>query len=224
MAIPSQKSVVPPAVPAAPLDPVKPTVIMSEDDAYITERLASQPETLEAARQVTVHTESSKSRVALPEYFERFSYDCTNGQACHVHAWTFDEAKDRWQYSNRGEFIFHWTKKAKRAIDHAMNVQGWLFANRRYFPDAPTHLFSANGGVELGDVILCFLPAKQALLLRNAPGKRSTEIVRSRVTRVKDNKVLMTGHPENEQFYTPTSTGAEEENDTTPGIQEGRDF
>ena len=234
MAFPSPKSVVPDSptesLPVAPTPEsvIRPTVIMSEEDAYITERAASQPATLDEVRQIKVHTDTTKSRLALPDYFERFSYDCTNGPACKVHAWAFDATKERWAYGNRGEFLFHWTKKVKRAIDHAMNVQEWLFVNRRYFTDAPGHLFSANGGVELGDVILFFLPAKQALLLRAAPGKRSNEAIRSRLTRVKDGKVLMTAHPESEQFYVPDSVGGSDEttdrNETTPGIQEDRDF
>ena len=97
--------------------------------------------------------------------------------------------------------------------------------NRRYFPDAPTHLFSANGGVELGDAILQFLPAKQALNIRYAPGKRSSEIIRSRVTRMKDGNVVMAGDLNNDNVYVPTSSGgAEEEDATAPGLVEGRDF
>ena len=218
-------AVVPPPVMRSPEALVTPTVIMTEADAYIHERVASQPTSLDEVRRAVVYTDTEQNRLSLPDYFERFSHDCTRGQGCQVHSW-HDEG-GRWSYGNRGEFIFRWIKKAKRAIDHAMNVQGWFFVNRRYFPEAPHHLFSANGGIELGDLILFFLPAKQALLLRAAPGKRSTEMVRSRMTRIKDGKVLMTGEPENDRFYTPTSSDAAEEedvNETTPGIQEDRDF
>lgn len=214
-----------PVAPVATVETlVQPTVIMTEADAYIHERVASQPKDLDEIRQVTVYTETDQNRLSLPDYLERFSHDCTRGRGCPVHSWQHDAERNRWSYGNRGEFIFRWIKKAKRAIDHAMNVQGWFFVNRRYFPEAPPHLFSANGGIEQGDVILFFLPAKQALRLRAAPGQRSTEILKSRMTRYKDGQVLMTGAPENEQFYAPESSGAEEENETAPGIQEDRDF
>ena len=202
----------------------KPTVIMTESDAYIHERLASQPATIEEIRAREVNSpESVKNRLALPDFFERYSYDCTVGQACKAHAWKYDESTNRWSYGNRGEFIFHWTKKTKRAIDHAMNVVEWAFVSRRYFPDAPTYLFSANGGIELGDVILFFMPAKQALLIRNAPGKRSTEILKSRISRTPSGDVLMTGNPDSRQYYLPDA-GGDEEGNNVPGLQEDRDF
>src|SRR3990167_7247623 len=229
MAIPSPKSVVPvlPDPVVTPETLVRPTIIMTEEDAYIHERVASQPASLDEVRSTVVFADTEKNRLSLPDYFERFSHDCTQGRGCLSHNWQHDEERNRWSYGNRGEFIFRWIKKAKRAIDHAMNVQGWFFVNSRYFPDAPPHLFSANGGIELGDVILFFLPAKQALALRAAPGKRSNEVLRSRLTRVKDGKVLMTGQADNEQYYLPDSTGPQEDddrNETTPGIQEDRDF
>src|SRR3990167_9416502 len=203
---------------------VKPTIIMTEEDAYIHERQASQPQTLEEVRRVVVHTDTEKNRLSLPDYFERYSHDCTSGRGCKAHTWVYDEPTNRWSYGNRGEFIFRWVKKVKRAIDHAMNVQGWMFVSRRYFPDAPNHLFSANGGIELCDVILFFLPTKQALLLRAAPGKRSTEILKSRLTRTKSGDMLMTGNPDGDHVYIPESSGDEDDNANAPGIQEGRDF
>lgn len=209
---------------------VKPTVIMTEDDAYIHERVASQPTSLEEIRRITVHTDTTKSRLSLPDFFEKYSYDCTNGPDCRIHQWKRDEATGRWSYGNRGEFIFRWIKKTKRAIDHAMNVQNWVFVNRRPFAEAPAHLFSANGGVELGDVILFFLPAKQALALRAIPGKRSNEALKSRMTRVKGDKVMMTGNIEDERYYTPEIGGGAADDEggnedaVVPGVQEGRDF
>ena len=231
MATPSPKSVVPQEVaPVAPVTPepsklITATVIMSEEDAYITERVASQPATLDEVRKVVVHADVTKNRLSLPTYFERFSHDCTVGQECQVHSWKLDEATGRWSYGNRGEFIFRWIKKVKRAIDHAMNVQGWLFVNSRYFPDAPSHLFSANRGVELGDVVLFFLPAKQALLLRAAPGKRSNDALKARLTKTPSGDILMTGNPTNDKFYAPAVTSEGGEDDApAPGLQEGRDF
>ena len=231
MATPSPKSVVPLA-PVAP-DPtpesvVQPTVIMTEADAYIHERVASQPATLDEVRKIVVHTDAETNRLSLPDYFERYSHDCTQGRVCKVHTWKHDEEKNRWSYGNKGEFIFRWVRKVKRAIDEAMNVKGWKFVNQRYFPDAPGYLFSANGGVELGDELLFFLPAQQALLLRAQPGKRSNEAIRSRMTRTKGGDVLMTGNPQDEKYYEPTDVGgSDEETDTSErqvGIQEDRDF
>ena len=225
MATPSPKSVVSPPV-AAPVVPesqkITATVIMSEEDAYITERVASQPATLDEVRKVVVYTDSTKNRLSLPPYFERFSHDCTVGQECLVHAWKRDDATNRWSYGNKGEFIFRWVKKVKRAIDHAMNVQGWLFVNQRYFPDAPDHLFSANRGVELGDVVLFFLPAKQALALRAVPGRKSNEALKARLTTTRAGDVVMTGNLDNDKFYVPEGGG--EEDESSAGVQEGRDF
>ena len=198
---------------------------MTEADAYIHERIASQPQTLDEVRRTVVQSDQAKNRLSLPDYFERFSYDCSLGRGCSAHEWKYDETKNRWSHALTGEFIFRWIKKDKRAIDVAMNVREWKFVNRRYFPDAPNHLFSANGGVELGDVILFFLPTKQALIHRYAPGKRSTEILKSRMTKVGTNEVLMTGNPDDERFYEPESgSGEEDEGAVVPGIQEGRDF
>ena len=219
---------VPSPTPSEPREasPVKPTVIMREEDAYIHERIATQPQSLEDLAKVQVYTDTEKNRLQLPDYFEAFSHDCTVANPkCRVHTWTHDKEKNRWSYSNRGKFIFRWVKNTKRAIDVAMNVNNWAFVNRRLFKDAPTHLFSANGGVELGDVILFVLPAEQALKLRNAPGQRSTEILKSRMTKTERGKVVMTGNLDNENFYVPESGGEEEGDDASaPGLVEERDF
>lgn len=228
MATPAKPAAVPSPTPEPVREevPVKPTVIMREEDAYIHERIATQPKSLEELSQVVVHTDVEKSRLQLPDYFEQFSYDCTVASPkCKAHAWTYDEKANRWSYDRRGKFIFRWVKNTKRAIDTAMNVNSWVFVNRRLFPDAPTHLFSANGGIELGDVILFVLPAAQALQLRNAPGKRSTEALKARMTRTDRGKVVMTGDLSNEQFYVPDSGGEEDGDDrTAPGLVEERDF
>jgi len=88
-------------------------------------------------------------------------------------------------------------------------------------------LSAATFGPVLGVILRVAPPAKQALALRAAPGKRSNDVIRSRLTRVKDGKVLMTGQADNDQYYLPDSTGSQEDddrNETTPGIQEDRDF
>ena len=80
--------------------PVKPTIIMTESDAYISERMHSQPKTLDEVRSVTIQTDVTKNRLSLPDYFEHFSYDCTMGQSCQVHPWSYDEATNRWSYAH----------------------------------------------------------------------------------------------------------------------------
>lgn len=212
---------VPAQMPEAPA-PV-PSLTMSEDDAYVFQRVAGSPATLDEVRaHVTPITE--RNRLSLPDELERYSYDCTIGRGCPHHSWGFDEREKQWQYSNKGEFIFRWVWKDKRSIDRYLNVWGWFIVQRRYFSDISKHLFSANGAIEVGDSILFFLPAKQALAIRNAPGKRSSELVNSRITRTQKG-VMMTGRAEDARYYMPEASGSEEESeDKAPGLQEGRDF
>lgn len=229
MALPSQKSVVVPqeSTPVQVQEKApSPTIILSAEDAYIRGRMAAQPQSLDEIRKVVVHTDGGANRLRLPRHFESYSYDCSIGPGCHTHQWkqaeSVNEIPGQWSFGNRGEFIFRWVKKHKRAFDEAMNAKGWVTVNRRQFPDAPDHLFTANGGIEEGDMVLFILPAKQALALRAAPGKRSMDAVRSRVTRTASGDALMTGNPNDERFYAPQGGGEDDESST--GIQEGRDF
>ncbi len=192
------------AVNSAPV--ATPTVIMTELDAYLTERANAQPATLAEinARQIDVR-ENQQKRLNLPDFFIRYSYDHTNG---------------------KGQYIFRWLWKNKMAVDRAMNVVGWSLVNRRYFPDAPNHLFSANGGVEEGDAILAFMPAKKALAIRLAPAKKSKEIMETRTIEIKKDGTIPRNQ-DNPNFYVPRlDADREGEEGQSPAgtLQEGRDF
>jgi len=208
-----------------PVEPeTKPTVIMSELDSVIHERMKSQPQTLKEIEVKSVKNEApGLHRMSLPSYFEEMSYDCTRGETCEHH-----RKDEKGNVLNRGKFILRWLYKEKRAIDYAMNVKGWFLVNRSYFPDAPRHLFSANGGVENGDALLAFMSVDKALPLRTFPSERSQELLKSRMSPSKKSpgkRVVMTGNPGDERFYEPEMSAEEASDESRPGeIQEGRDF
>lgn len=176
----------------------KPTVVMTNTDAYIHERMKAQPKDLETvlARRVEV-SEDTRHRLTLPKYFVKYSYDHSD---------------------QKGQFVFRWLFKNKQALDYAINVRNWILVNRRFFKDAPNHLFSSNGGVEEGDSILAFMPAKQALELRAAPGKKSKDRVQAQLSK----------HKNSEHYYEPSldpEMGPEGSDGAPAGVlQEGRDF
>lgn len=193
--------------PPPPLSEVsKPIVILSELDSYISERMKGQPPTIEeAVARVQLMDDRPRHRLKLPMFFEKFSADRTDLP---------------------GPYIFRWTFKDKRAIDRDLS-RGWIFVNQAYFPQAPRYLFTANGGIEVGDAILAFMPAKKAQVIREAPGKLSRERLHSQMTTVSPDYVLMTGNQKSEHVYKPElgpeSTETSEER--VPGVlTEGRDF
>ena len=181
---------------------------LSELDSYIVQRQRSQPKTLEDVEARVERLEElnrSKHRLTLPEYFEQKSYD---------HATT-------------RPYVFRWLFKEKRAIDRALNDVGWTLVNRTFFPDAPEYLFTANGGIEVGDSLLAFMPAKRARAIRSEPGKRSQAKLASRMTQVEQDYVLMTGNPKDEKVYKPAM--GHEAHELAPAsvggeLVEGRDF
>ena len=181
---------------------------LSELDSYIVQRQRSQPKTLDEVQARVERLEElnrSRHRLTLPEYFEAKSYD---------------HRPDR-------PFVFRWLFKEKRSIDHALNDVGWTLVNRTYFPDAPEYLFTANGGIEVGDSLLAFMPSKRALAIRSEPGRRSQAKVSSRMTQVEKDYVLMTGNPKDEKVYQP-SMGSEEHELAPASVSgelvAGRDF
>jgi len=128
----------------------RPHVILSHTDAYVHDRMKSQPESLEKIDlQVVPTADPTKHRLSLPDDFEPY----------------------------KKKYAFRWIFKNKQAIDHACNVRGWVLANRTYFEDLPNHLFTANGSIEIGDNILGFMPKERAEKLRRAPGEKSAQIV-----------------------------------------------
>lgn len=207
-----------------PQEVTKPITIMTEGDAYITERMKSQPQTLEDIVYTPREERVGIHRLSLPEFFEQYSYDCTMGQSCGCHGWVKNEVSyglqmkmDRWEQSKRGKYIFRWLSKNKRALDLSLNVKDWLLVNRNYFPEAPKILFSINGGVENGDAILGFMPVEKALFLRNKPIKDSQDRVTSEARK----------HENNPNFYKAKLDPEKRDGDDfapADARQEGRDF
>ncbi len=204
----------------------RPLTIMTEGDAYISERMKAQPRALEEIEVVTHEDRLGIHRLSLPEYFEPFSYDCTRGISCKAHGWVKDRViyglnmeMDRWNQTKNGKYVFRWVSKKKRALDEAINVRGWYLVNRSFsdFNEAPKILFSANGGVENGDSILGFMSIKKAISMREKPAKDSQDRVNSEAKKHE-------GHP---NFYEAKldSERVEGEDFAPKGaFQEGRDF
>lgn len=185
----------------------KPITILSELDSYISERMKGQPKTLEEVdSRIQTMELKPRHRLELPQFFEERSAD--------------HQAKP-------GPYVFRWLFKDKRAIDRALNVQGWMLVNRTYFPQAPRYVFTANGGVEVGDAILAFMPVKQALAIRAEPARRSQERLKAQMTPVSSDYVMMTGNPNDNRVYQP-DLGEEAtespERKVTGVMTEGRDF
>lgn len=202
----------------------KPLTIMTESDAYISERIKGQPQSLSEIELVTKEERLGIHRLSLPDYFEPFSYDCTIGLSCKCHGWIekkvmygLDKEMIRWEQSKRGKYVFRWLNKVKRALDFSINVRGWYVVSKGYFHDAPKILFSVNGGVENGDSILGFMPVSKALAIRNKPNQESDN-------RVKSEEKKHEGHP---AFYEAKLSPERAEGDDfapSDALQEDRDF
>ena len=184
----------------------KSVTILSELDSYIAERMKGQPTRVEeAVAKVESLSDRPRHRLQLPDFFEALSAD--------------NKAK-------AGPYIFRWTLKKKQAIDRDLN-RGWILTNRSYFPSAPRYLFTANGGIEVGDALLMFMPARKALLLREAPARISQERLRGQMTHTSPDYVLMSGDKHNEHIYQPQlgPEAAETAETPVPGVlTAGRDF
>ena len=213
---------------------VKRTVVMTEIDTKIRERIIGQPQSLDDIDvKVSAERPQGLHRLSLFPEFEQYSYDCTRGDSCKFHRREVEKRNGvvYVKILNHGKYAFRWLLKNNRAIDDAINVRGWYLANRALFPEVPKMLFSVSGGVELGDSILACMPIAKALAIRNAPSVRSKELLRSRMTtsRKKPNQVLMSGNPEDPNTYMP-DLGKEaadkgEGISSAPGsMEEGRDF
>lgn len=181
--------------------------ILSELDSYILERQKEQGTSLEeAVSRVEIQEMRPRHRMEMPDSLQKYFWDAQKNPA--------------------GRFIPRWVLKDKRAIDSALN-RGWLFFNRSYFPDSPRYLFTANGGIEVGDTILAFMPVKQALAIREAPAKLSQERLRGQMTSVGPDTVLMSGNKQSEHIYQPElgPESVESTEEKVPGVlTEGRDF
>lgn len=127
-------------------------ILKSELDAYVSERLREQPETIDDI-QVKFNAERAEKHniLALPKELEKYGKN----------------------------YAFRWINKKKRSIDNALDVIGWTFVTLNYFKDLPKHLFTSNGVIERGDAIMAFMPIKQAESIRLRPAQLSRERVRS---------------------------------------------
>ena len=170
--------------------------VLAEEDAYIADRMKSQPKTLDEVLLVKEKKYlPGEHRLSLPKEFKPY--------------------EDR--------FVFRWLNKKKRAIDEAI-IKGWVIVNRLLFPDVAkkaSHLFSTSGAVEKGDAILSFMNKEVALSIRRAPGEKSSAYLKAQLS--KGEQKLAEGQS---GFYKPEDTTEKEDAgiEAGGGLQEGRDF
>lgn len=186
-----------PIITAQPVPQQAPILqVMSEDDAYIADRMKSQPKTLDEALMVKEKRYMpGEHRLTLPKEFAAF--------------------EDR--------FIFRWINKKKRAIDESI-IKGWIIVNRSLFPEIAknaSYLFSTSGAVEKGDVLLAFMKKEIAMQIRRTPGEKSSALLKSQLE--KGTEKLAEGQS---GFYKPEDTTEKEDAgiEQGGGLQEGRDF
>lgn len=127
-------------------------IVKTEIDAYIDDQIKSGPQSAQDVVIKDFTPENARHRMALPKEIER-------------------------KYGRK--YAFRWVAKDKRMIDRAVYVRKWLIVNRTLFSDMPRHFFTANGTIENGDTILCFMPIESAEKLRKAPGDLSSERVKN---------------------------------------------
>lgn len=130
-----------------------PTVLLSQTDAYIYERMKSQAKDLASIDvQVLEKNVPGTHRLSLPAELS--------------------------QYEKK--YAFKWLFKRPQAISEACDIKGWVLLNKTYFPDLPNHLFTANGSIERGDSILAFMPQARAEEIRRKPGELSRSAIKTR--------------------------------------------
>jgi len=172
---------------ATPPPSVTKSVLVTEVDGYLTERMKTQPQTLEEVTKVLEPKKiPGRHRLSLPKPLERYAKD----------------------------FAFHWILRDKRAIDEAID-KGWVFVNRQLFPSIPGWLFSVAGAIEKGDLILACMSKVRAEARTKDAQRKSTEMVNTQINKHKEDPT---------KFYKPTLSKEEAEDETSPGLQEGRDF
>jgi len=132
--------------------------MLSQDDAYISDRIKSQPKTLDEVFAVKERRfEPGEHRLSLPKEFKPY----------------------------QSKFAFRWIYKRKRAIDEAVN-RGWVIVNRVLFPELAREkkfLFSTSGAVERGDAVLAIMGIHVAEGLRKRPGEKSRDMVKSQLAK-----------------------------------------
>ena len=134
--------------------------MLSQDDAYIADRIKSQPKTLDDVFSVKEKRYApGEHRLTLPKEFKPYE----------------------------SKFAFRWVYKRKRAIDEAVN-KGWVIVNRVLFPELARDkrfLFSTSGAVERGDAILAIMGKHIAEALRKEPGEKSRALVKAHLDKGK---------------------------------------
>lgn len=138
----------------APVADKSPTVLLSQTDAYVHERIKAQPKTRE---EIDVRVEEkfdpNHHRLTLPKELDPFLK----------------------------KYSFHWIFKKEQAISEACDIKGWVLVNRSHFPELPNYLFSVTGSIERGDLILAFMNSERAKRMREDPVIKSKEMVKSKL-------------------------------------------
>jgi len=155
--------------------------LVSETDAYIADRMKSQPKTVdEVAMLKPKRYEPGKHRLSLPE--------------------------ELMEYEDR--FAFRWINKKKRALDDAIDVKGWVVINRALFPDLPEHLFASSGAIERGDTVLMFY-SKERQKAYHADNALKAKRLRTSTAMLQ--KTLPEVEKGQAGFYKPKDTSADSE-------------
>src|SRR3990167_9825911 len=165
----------------------KPIIITKEIDAYISDIMRGGPQSREDIQIRDYSEVNGKHRLSLPDEVEK-------------------------KYGQK--YAFRWVNKKKDWIDRAISVRRWLIVNRVLFSDMPKHLFTANGTIENGDTILCFMPMEAAERLRREP----QELSRARVKELPMEQWKNKG--EDSPYYKPTLGQEERDGEVlTAGVQ-----
>lgn len=128
-------------------------VIHSELDAFVMDRLKSQPKSLEDIDvEVIEKPQEGRHQLSLPDELQPYTK----------------------------KYAFCWIFKRKQAIDEACDMMHYKLTNRTLFPDLPDHCFSARGVIERGDNILMFRPKRIDEEMRKAPGLESNARIKAR--------------------------------------------
>lgn len=131
-------------------------VVMAQDDAYIADRIKSQPKTLDEVLLMKERKYSpGEHRLSLPVELRQY----------------------------QDKVAFRWVNKKKRAIDDAIDLKGWIFINRLSFKGLPNRLFSNSGAIERGDTVLMYMPIEMAMRIRKAPGDKSTALIKAHLAK-----------------------------------------
>lgn len=162
-------------------------VVKTPIDAYVSDIIKGGPQRSEDIEVIDFTPAKDKHRMSLPDQIEK-------------------------KYGKK--YAFRWVNKSKNWIDRAIYVRKWLIVNRMLFSDMPKHLFTANGTIENGDTILCFMPMEQAESLRREPSRISSERVKDLPMEQWKNK------GEGSPFYKPTLGQEEKDGEVlSAGIQ-----